>query len=94
MFAKRTWFRTSQHTVLPTPERLEGWLFYAVAILVMGLPTIWLLFRLQFFPEATIWIAISTLMFVWEIRTLKLQIAKWESRRDLFYISDVPTNQE
>lgn len=90
MFANRKWFRTSQLTVLPNPIRREGWLFYLGALLTIGAPASWLIFGLQFYPEAGIWIAISTLMFVLEIRSLKLQIAKWKARRDLFHISDHP----
>lgn len=94
MFANRKWFRTSRRTILPNPKTREGWLFYLAALLVICVPTLGLLFRFQFFPEAVIWITASSLMFVLEIRALKREIAKWEARRDLFYISDVPVNQK
>lgn len=70
-----------------TPVSLRGWAYLAVWGAVVVLPMAGLAALGKVFPEAPIWLAFSTLAFLWDMRDIRGQLQA-EHDRNLFYIPD------
>jgi hypothetical protein len=88
MFAKPEWFHSSSQSVLPGPRNNRGWAFYAICLAGVMLPALLLIARQQIFPEAAIWVAVSSLAFWLEIHGLKRNLKEREARRNMYYIDE------
>ncbi len=74
LFGNPQWFAPKKRGWGVSPARWQGWAYAAVWTLVIALPFVMLLGRHRA-PEATIWLAGSIGMMVWDVRKLARSLA-------------------
>lgn len=87
MFGKPEWFQQTTCCRAVTPVVGKGWLYLAGLGAFIILPTTALALTGRVFPEAVIWLAASSVAFLWEVRDIRRQLQAARDR-NLFYIRD------
>jgi len=87
MFGKPEWFRENPLGWGVYPTSRNGWIYTGVWKAVMGLPFLGLLGMGKYF-ESIVWLAASTGVFLWDIRTIAKAKKQTEADANLLYIKD------
>jgi hypothetical protein len=86
MFGKPEWFTQSTCCNGVSPVSLKGWLYLAAWGALIVVPMAGLGLAGKIIPEALIWLAVSSLAFLWDMRTIRGELQA-ERERNLYYIS-------
>ena len=87
MFGKAEWFSESSSSLLPKPQRWQGWAFYLICFVGVLVPATVLAIRGQY-PEAGIWIALACLGMAFETRSIRRDMAERKAVANLYVIDD------
>jgi cobalamin biosynthesis protein CobD/CbiB len=91
MFGKTVWFKEKKIGWGLRPVTWQGWVYSLVWLLVVAIPFLLLLLAMHRAPEAAIWMGVSLLAMLLDVRSIVRQIRAAVRRKEdenILYIGD------
>jgi hypothetical protein len=93
MFGKPEWFKQTQVAWGLTPNAWQGWLYAAIWLLVVSIPTI-VLFLNSLTVESVIWMAASLVAVTLDLGAILKAMKGEQTDEDVLYIDESETVSE